>query len=641
MQTVRRLYFYLVSLISLEVVVWGVIYLARTLFNSQSTALTSNLLATGLSLILVGLPIFLLHWLIIQRHALRDEDERATLIRSLFLYAVQLGLLIPIVQNVLAIFIRSLMPALNLTARMAFIGGQQTLLDNLVAILINLAAWAYFWRVLRDDWQSGLEDHHLMEVRRLYRYIWMLYGLVFLVAGVQNLLRYLLNLVFGTGSTFNDWVGNGIPMTVVGSIIWSGAWRGIQRRGDDPDERSSTLRLVVLYVITLVSALVVVGASIWILTELARLVLGVTSSLSAFLAETDSQIALLIPLAVIWMYYERQRKDHVHNDIEPARQPGVERLYRYILAFLGLAGTFVGTWQLLETLVQLLFGAQMSFLASGLLSPALASLLVGLPLWLTNWTPLQNQSRDVSNAGEQARRSLIRKIYLYIILFLSIIGVMVAGGRLFYLGFTQVLGTPTPDFGLEFTRRLVVLLVIALWLAYHLVTLRRDGAQTQRTLTDRHVRFRALIIQRSEDEFAAMVMEALQRQAPQLPLAIHYLDTAPLSEELLSAKAVVIPSGLAIHAPEALRVWLTEYHGLQIFVPQPLNGWTYLGTPPRTQHELAQDTARMLRELAEEQDARKPTQLSPWVIAAIVIAGILTVPPLLVLIVSFAFRGID
>jgi hypothetical protein len=450
MQTVRRLYFYLVSIISLEVVIWGVIYLARTLFDAPGAAVTSNLLATGLSLILVGLPIFLLHWLIIQRHALRDVDERSTLVRAVFLYAVQLAVLIPVVQNVLAIFTRSIMPVLNLNVRMAFLGGEQTLLDNLVAIIVNLVAWAYFTRILQADWQAGLEENSLTEVRRLYRYIWMLYGLVFMIAGTQNLLRYVLLLLQGTGSANNSLLGNGIPMAVVGGIIWSQAWRIIQRQDDDPAERQSTLRLVVLYMITLLSAVIVTITSILTLTSIFQFILGTGGRLASFFSENASRIALLIPLAVLWIYYEEKRKEHMAGGVDASLRPEVERLYRYILALLGLIATFIGSWMLLEALVQLLFNARMSFITEDLLAPALASLAIGLPIWLYYWIPLQNAARDVSNAGEQARRSLIRKIYLYIILFLSILGVMIAGGRLFFLALSQVLGDTTPDFGLEF-----------------------------------------------------------------------------------------------------------------------------------------------------------------------------------------------
>jgi hypothetical protein len=636
MQTVRRLYFYLVSLISLEVVIWGVIYLTRTLFDPQSTAFTSNLLATGLSLILVGLPIFLLHWLIIQRNALRDTDERSTLVRAVFLYAVQLAVLIPVVQNVLAILTRTIMPVLDLNIRMAFLGGEQTLLDNLVAIIVNLVAWAYFTRILRADWQAEVEENSLIEVRRLYRYIWMLYGLVFAIAGVYNLIRYLLNAV--EGQINNTWLGNGIPMAVVGGIIWSQVWRMIQQRSDDPAERQSTLRLVVLYLITLISAVIVTVAGIITLTSVMRLILGTGTPLNSILSQNASEIALLVSLGVVWAYFEGQRKEQLALGVETAVRPEVERLYRYILSLVGLTATFTGSWLLLEALVQLLFDARMSFISHDLLAPAIASLAVGLPIWLLNWLPLQNMARDVSSAGELARRSLIRKIYLYIILFLSIIGVMVAGGRLFFLALSQVLGDTTPDFGLEFTRRLVTLLLIAMWLSYHLIALRRDGARTQRSLTDRHVTFPALIIQRGEDDFGALVVEALERQAPQLPVAIHRIES-PLYEDLMSAKAVVIPSTLAVHAPEALRVWLSEYHGRRIFVPQPVDGWTYLGMPSRTQSQLAHETARVLRDLAEGQDARKPAALSPWVIAAIVVAGIFTVPPLLIFILSFMFAG--
>jgi hypothetical protein len=101
----------------------------------------------------------------------------------------------------------------------------------------------------------------------------------------------------------------------------------------------------------------------------------------------------------------------------------------------------------------------------------------------------------------------------------------------------------------------------------------------QRTLTERHVTFPALIIQRGEDDFSALVVDALQRQAPQLPVAVHRIES-PLNEDLMAAKAVVIPSSLAVHSPEALRIWLSEYRGKRIFVPQPLDGWTYLGRLP-------------------------------------------------------------
>ena len=59
MRTIRRLYFYAVALISLEVVIWGLIGLLRSIFSSRLVS-TANVLAQALALVLVGLPIFLL-----------------------------------------------------------------------------------------------------------------------------------------------------------------------------------------------------------------------------------------------------------------------------------------------------------------------------------------------------------------------------------------------------------------------------------------------------------------------------------------------------------------------------------------------------------------------------------------------------
>ncbi|NJN79591.1 MAG: hypothetical protein HC797_03480 [Anaerolineales bacterium] len=63
MKTIRRLYFYAVAFISMEVVLWGIIGLLRSIFNNNEITSGATTLAQALSLILVGVPIFLFHWL--------------------------------------------------------------------------------------------------------------------------------------------------------------------------------------------------------------------------------------------------------------------------------------------------------------------------------------------------------------------------------------------------------------------------------------------------------------------------------------------------------------------------------------------------------------------------------------------------
>ena len=75
MKTIRRLYFYLVALIGVEIVLWGLVGLLRSIVD-QTVSGGADALAQALALILVGVPIFLIHWLWVQRASTRDEEER-------------------------------------------------------------------------------------------------------------------------------------------------------------------------------------------------------------------------------------------------------------------------------------------------------------------------------------------------------------------------------------------------------------------------------------------------------------------------------------------------------------------------------------------------------------------------------------
>jgi uncharacterized membrane protein len=101
MKSIRRLYFYLVALISIEVVLWGLVGLLRSIVDETISG-GADALAQALALILVGVPIFLVHWLWAQRAAARDEEEKTATLRAVFFYAILLGTLIPVVQNLLS-----------------------------------------------------------------------------------------------------------------------------------------------------------------------------------------------------------------------------------------------------------------------------------------------------------------------------------------------------------------------------------------------------------------------------------------------------------------------------------------------------------------------------------------------------------
>src|SRR5215510_96474 len=151
MKSIRRLYFYLVALISIEVVVWGLVGLLRSIVD-QTISGGADALAQALALILVGVPIFLIHWLWAQRVSARDPEERSATLRAVFLYGILLSTLIPVAQNLLAFINRSFVDVARVDEFRALVGGSQTLADNLIAIIMNGIVAAYFWNILRGEW---------------------------------------------------------------------------------------------------------------------------------------------------------------------------------------------------------------------------------------------------------------------------------------------------------------------------------------------------------------------------------------------------------------------------------------------------------------------------------------------------------
>jgi hypothetical protein len=136
MKTIRRLYIYLVTLISLEVVVWALITLARSIFEEGFT-IAADSLAGGLAFILVGLPVFFFHWWLAQRDAQQNEDEAYSGVRTFFLYAAWIALVVPVVHGLLSILMRVLALILNLGEIGLAFGSDQSWSDNLIAIVVN------------------------------------------------------------------------------------------------------------------------------------------------------------------------------------------------------------------------------------------------------------------------------------------------------------------------------------------------------------------------------------------------------------------------------------------------------------------------------------------------------------------------
>ena len=225
---------------------------------------------------------------------------------------------------------------------------------------------------------------------------------------------------------------------------------------------------------------------------------------------------------------------------------------------MGNLATFLGLVGVLTTLAELLLrpsvelaGVRTRWPTAGGADGQFAGMVVELG-------SLQTESRPLTEAGSHARRSLLRRAYLYLDL-LTVIAPCSRPDRCFTRVIGRLLGNPAPGFTLTVLSQALTLAALLVWLVYHARVLRADGALAERALAARYAAFPALVLQSGDGSLAAEIAQALRSETPQLPVAIHSVEAGVPPEDLSAARVVVIPAQLALSPPEALRLWLQEF----------------------------------------------------------------------------------
>jgi hypothetical protein len=645
MKAVRRIYIYLVAFVSLEVVAWSVIGLGRSAFNRGTIIGGADQLASALAFILVGLPIFLIHWSLAQRDADKDPEERFSAMRALFLYGAWLALFVPVAQNAIAILQRALALLLGGDPNVVAIGGDQTWSDNLVGIVVNGILAVYFYTVIRASWKEPPRGNWFPLIRRSARYLLMLYGFVMAFAGVQQVLFYLFDLVDAIGGGIVETLVNGLSFILIGFPIWVVVWRLIQRSLEDTAERRSLLRMGVLYSLTFLAVVITLVSGGYVLDEILRTALGPAFFDQDLVDTIGGSLSVVIPALVTWIFYNRVLKRGIEATPEVQQRAGMHRLYAYVLSLMGLSAAFMGTYMLVQYIIERLvflhiLGDVRDYYASQLpLADALATLLIGLPVWVWAWRQMVAEAARKGEAGDHARRSVIRKGYLYVVLFAGVMGIMGSTGTLLYNVLKLILGDEVPGFTwqlLDLSSLLVLFIILA---AYHWRSLRKDNQMAADALSALHAEFSVCVFDQGEGEFAERVVAALGAECPGMPVAVHPVGET-FDETLQSAGAAILPASLAIDPPEAVRLWLEEFSGVRLFVPTQAERWNWVGFSGDSPEDLAKEVAKTACRLAEGQGIRRSRSLSSWTVFGYVI-GVLVGIAALCILATALMSGFD
>jgi hypothetical protein len=617
------LYFYLVAFISIEIVLWGLVGLLRSVAN-DTIAAGADALAQALALILVGVPVFLIHWLWIQRAAAIDAEEKTATLRAVFFYAILLATLIPVVQNLLSLIDRALILGAGLEVGRAFsLFREQTVADNVIAILMNGIVATYFWNILRGEWATlsdPLTRENFTEVRRLYRYIWMLYGLLMTVFGAQQVLRFLFYVPGDVlGELGREVVVNGIALLLLGTPVWVYAWRVIQDSVSDPAEMGSTLRLGILYLLALGGVITVITAASIVIHVILTWLLGADLTFRDVIQQIGGPISIGVPLGAVWAYYGYWLNRHIEAAGDRVRQASMKRLYNYILALIGLVVAFAGVATLFSFIIDMVTGTGvlMSDSTRSTLATSLSSLIVGLPLWLVMWRPMQAEAMTPGDMGDHARRSTVRKMYLYLALFASVIGGMATAVGLVYELIRVLLGGDTgSSFVSDLLNLIQLLFLFGVVLIYHLNVLRMDGASTADTLADKQSAYSVLVVD-SGNGFVESIQSALLKLGSKVQLTLTNPDVKPAGD----FQAILLDGGLAVDAPE----WIRSFDGRRIVVQNEAKDIVWA--------DDAAQAAQSVQQLAEGQEFRKQrTGRSAWTIVVYVFAALFMLQLLFILL---------
>jgi hypothetical protein len=503
MQLVRRLYLYLISGITLGVIAVGIELLAFAVLRGLGvgggsilggdTSSTRVQLSQAVALIAVGLPVWLVHWWLVER-GLRSanpnhEAERTSAVRAIYLTLV-LTVTLLVAVNFAASFLRTI--AHSVLSSTPTFGFDEPALA-LPATVVSAVVWLYHWLIHRRDLRAGPLHGSAAWLPRLYLYGAAALGFISALGGIGDLIRITASRVlpgnvlagdpgFGGGSLVDASIG-----TVLWAAVWLGHWWYLARttRGSDPqalDEARSRVRLVYFIGIGAFAA----TRSLLDLVDAGRVILASALGAESILGVAPGLYVLaratLVPVLTAdlwawaaWIHLRWLRAES--RAIDEGRSVQVERLRSYGLSLVGLAVGATGLAGLLGLLLNLAFGRKAVLLDPASWRLELAGfvplVILGSALWLWQWRDiLKRQAAD--RRGEAL--STTRRAALLLPVAVAIVAGLGSAVLVLYRLVAALLGAVLTDSLSDLAKALGILVVAAAVAGYHGLLLRRDLA---------------------------------------------------------------------------------------------------------------------------------------------------------------------
>lgn len=500
MQTVRRLYLYLMSGIALAVLLVGLNILLSVALHAlgigRGESISGNdsdreALSLAAALVVVGLLVWTVHWMLVERSLRPDnpnrDAERGAAERALYLTLV-LGALL--VFGVLA----GIQLMEELTSRLFGISRLDEFFTpdigaSLATVVVTGSAWAYHVAIRQRDLRVGPLTGAGAWMPRVYLYGAALVGLIFTALNISTLLGTGVRALSGPVPDFDpgDFPKLQAAVAIAGiiawGIVWLGHWWFSTRLAHGTGWRADSERRARLRVAYLVGAVgsMALGTGIFAFLALfatLRLALAAPdlSGTEDAVQAVGVPLVSLLPWAAAWWLHRTWLFAESRAADDPARLATAERLNASVVALIGLWALAVGSAGLLGLLLDASLGGNRTLgdFWKGELAGYLAAAVLGTLLWLWNW--LRLQARHAAAPREEAD-STVRRAYLLIVVGITVIASLGSLAFVLYRLFASILGVAIVENAMSALSAPIGALIVATAVAvYHGLALRRDQA---------------------------------------------------------------------------------------------------------------------------------------------------------------------
>ena len=461
--TARRLYLYGVSLAALVTGALGLVFVGTFVLESifiggQVSASTTGQ-AVGLSMTVVGLPLWWLHWRLTEGHVSRLPVETRSIVRKLYVYVV-LAMGVGFVSE-------GAVSALEFVVRVEEFDGRPW-----AAVVVWAAVWAFHWRREAAEGQPTAET---LTIRRIYLYGMAASALLTAALGLGWAAHVVLREAYGAlvlppaaafSGVADEQVRQALVLLLVGCAVWAGHWLYFAR-----DDGESVLRQVYVYVLAQFAPFVTLFVTAIFITD--RVLVwaagaGDSGTADHFRSLPGAFAVLLVAGGVLGYHHTVAREETPDGPSEAAGA------YLYALAGVGLLTLAFAITMLVDTVFEFALERETAVSTRHLLGQSLALVLaiglMGGPLWGYCWSRLQRSTQ----AAPEERAGRPRRFYLTGAQGVGMIALIGGLSVVVYALIKGVLAVDLTDFFDDARPGVVVLAPVGVFLPYHWLVYRED-----------------------------------------------------------------------------------------------------------------------------------------------------------------------